>query len=302
MIIRRATTGDVPDIYAVLASVGGSMPWQDEQECRHHIEWMLRLGALPVVVEEHGAVIAEMEMWWGPDVPELGTTLDVSMLNVRADRQRRGVGGGLLARALRLASEKGCNCCCVWGDRDAIGFYRKQGFSDRLAVRTFSLDPRPHSIPEGFTCEPVSLESLPEPDGRCMRTQRLLHPRLHWNVLVDAERNPPTWRGHGGAPAPPVAYRGRRAGHAEPFVAVFRPAYWTGDAGRAEFYLWSDVCDRPLLGAAMSLATRIGTTDLRTCAYGPTADILAGLGTEVCHRQTVLAKSADGRIAPATDN
>ncbi len=290
MKIRQATPDDAPAVCDVLVSVGGSIPWQTAQECRRHIEWMLALGALPVVAEERGVVIAEMELWWGPDVPELGTTMDITMLNVRADRQSRGVGGFLVEHALERARDKSCDWCCVWSDPHAIGFYRKQGFADRLQLCTFRLAPPEAAKPGDWRAEPATLRVLPEPSGRDMQTQRLLHPRLQWHVLVDGERDPPDWRGGDGGPAPPTARLVRLPGSDQPFLAVFRPAYWTGDQGRAELYVWSKDRSRHVLAAAIGEAADMGVTGLHTCAYGSVADMLVEMRADVVDVQHVLVR------------
>ena len=290
MRIRAATPHDAPAIQEVVVSVGGSIPWDDAEECRHHIEWMLQLGALPVVAEAQGTVVGEMEMWRGPDVPELGTSLDITMLNVHADRQQRGIGHELVAYALAVGRQEGVDCCCVWTDRDAVGFYRKQGFEEGLSLSTFCVDPTTVRTPAGGASAHRELASLPEPAGEHLQTHRILHPRLQWHTRVEDERHPPSWQDRDGGPAPPLAYVIDVAGHEGSSVAVFRPAYWTGDRDRAEFCLWSPVRERDVLAAAISQAARMGIRDLRTCAYGRMADLLTDFGARATDRQQVLVR------------
>ena len=114
MFVREATLDDTQDIVAVhltspdrpydrpidtlsiaeRGDYGG--PWMSVETCAIHVNNLLAWGYVPLVVEDEGKVIAETEFYIGRDVPPFGSTLDISVLYVHSDYQRRGAGSLLM--------------------------------------------------------------------------------------------------------------------------------------------------------------------------------------------------------------
>ena len=139
MIVREATLDDTQDIVgthltnpdrpfdrpieelsvAERYSYGG--PWMSVESCAIHLNNMLAWGYVPLVVEDEGKVIAEAEFYIGKDVPPLGTTLDISVLYVHSDFQRRGAGSLLVQEMISRAKREKCHYVTVSGGLGALG-------------------------------------------------------------------------------------------------------------------------------------------------------------------------------------
>jgi ribosomal protein S18 acetylase RimI-like enzyme len=303
MKTRQAQPDDAADIYEVHASAPDSMPWENPAECRRHVEWMIAAGNPPIVAEAGGAVVAEMEFWWGQDVPELGRSLDVSMLYVHRDHQRRGAGGALIDSAVRMAREKGCDCVSVWTAQPAIGFYEKHGFRKRLLLRTFIAETARGEWQPPWAFRPARMAGLAPPDGSSLLTGRLVHPRQRWHNFCAEEADPPAWKGSGARRQAIFCHLAEPRPPAQPAIAVYRLAYWSGDAETAELYLWSPDRRRTALPAAMALAREIGIRTLRIMAYGQVAAWLAELGEQAGEECTILARRLrrGSSVAPPQD-
>jgi len=286
--IRPAAAADAEAVFRIHASVGGSIPWLDAEECREHLEWIAGLGNPTIVAELDGEVVGSMDVWWGQDVPELGRSLDVSMIDVRADRQRRGVGRAMIGHACKLAESNGCDCVSVRADPAAGGFYEKMGFTPRLTLRDLSIAPDAVTMPAGFSLDPVKLSSLAIPPGGWFRVGRILHPRQRWRDMLALEAEPPLW-GDSGQRRPAVsAFLVAGPDSGEPAVAVYRLGHWANDASKAELCLWSGRSDRPELLACVAHASTLGVRELSAFCYGGQADTLAEAGAARTGTENVL--------------
>ena len=278
--IRQAAPGDSAEIFAVHASNGDNIPWGDHEGCREHLQWMLDRGAAPIVAETAGRVIGEMELWWGRDVVELGTTLDVSILEVHRDYQRRGVGRALTARAVALSQEHGCDGVSVWTDNEAIGFYEKQGFERRLLLREFTMEDLGIDAAPVYEFRSVELAGLNPPDGRDLCVGRLKHPRQLWNDRLAAEIEGRQWR-YGDKSYPAIlSYRLDLGEGSPPAIAVYRLTHWRQDPHSAELCLWCPHEDETVVRFCISHAHKIAIKSLSLITHGALAQCLADWGAE----------------------
>ena len=110
------------------------------ESCAIHLNNMLAWGRAPLVVEDRGMVIAETEYYVGPDVPPLDATLDVSVIFVHSDYQRRGAGTVLMEEMISRAKGSGCRYVTVSGGLGAPGFYACFGFEHLLDLQTIDCD------------------------------------------------------------------------------------------------------------------------------------------------------------------
>lgn len=274
--IRDATTRDAKNIYAVHLSDNAADQWVDEEDCGDHTEWMIRLGVPPVVAEVDGRLVGEMKVWWGEDVPEFGKTLDISTLQVHRDFQGRGVGSALTQRAIEISRTLGCDATTVW-TIDAEGFYRKHGFGLKLVQQRLSIDTRQAPPAEEYEIQAVAPGSLDPPDGRRLRTHRILHPRQLWNDLV--RQGNARIQAQDGGRAPAIqAFRVLGPGLGQGAVAVYRRFYWSNEAEKAELYLWSPVWSSVLLSACAAHARALEIETLSVLAHGDVAEAPDGPG------------------------
>ena len=59
-----------------------------------------------------------MKVWWGEDVPEFGSSLDISTLYVHRDFHHRGIGSELVRWAVRASRQYGCESLTVWPNEE----------------------------------------------------------------------------------------------------------------------------------------------------------------------------------------
>jgi len=202
MIVREATLDDTQDIVSVYLtnpdrlferpieslsiaernSYGG--PWMSVESCAIHLNNMLAWGYAPLVVEYEGKVIAEAEFYTGHDVPPLGTTLDISVLYVHADFQRRGAGTLLVQEMISRAKRKKCSFITVSGGLGAPGFYARFGFVDLLTLETVDCSiPQQTDICNCVPYTPADFERLPK---GTLWIGRFLSPCQKWWEIVDS--------------------------------------------------------------------------------------------------------------------
>lgn len=202
MIIREATLDDAQDIVDIYLtnpdrpfdrpieslsiaerhSYGG--PWMSVESCAIHLNNMLAWCYVPLVVEDEGRVIAEAEFYIGQDVPPLGTTLDISVLYVHADFQRRGAGRLLMQEMISRARKKKCSYITVSGGPGAPGFYARFGFSHILDLEAVDCSiPQRTNACNCTSYTPSDFEKLP---NGTLWIGRFLSPCQKWREIVDA--------------------------------------------------------------------------------------------------------------------
>ena len=103
-------------------------PWMVPSLCRKHLDWLLGGAGLAWVGLLDGEVVGEAEAFLSEEPPPLGRYLDLSVLYVHRQAQRRGVGSALLEEVLTWAVRERCNAVLVGGGVDAPAFYAHLGF------------------------------------------------------------------------------------------------------------------------------------------------------------------------------
>jgi GNAT superfamily N-acetyltransferase len=267
MIVREATLDDTRDIVSVNLtnpdrpfdkpveslsiaerySHGG--PWMSVESCAVHLNNMLAWGHVPLVVEEEGRVIAETEFYIGQDIPPLGITLDISVLYVHADFQRRGAGTLLMQEMISRAERKKCSYITV-SRPGAPGFYARFGFSQILNLEVVD-----YNVPQQAdvcTCTSYSPADFEDPPEGNLWIGRFLSPRQKWQEIVDAMkmRN---------AILPERAERPRPEGRyskSEEFLSFLVPEW--GNKSRADVYCWSKELTPKIVSELLSHARLAG--------------------------------------------
>jgi predicted N-acetyltransferase YhbS len=142
---RAACQADLPAINGVIERA--VMTWRLPERVKRLSLPMYRynetdLGHLEVCVAEDGVGImgvAACEPAWAPDLPEGTRGLLLHGLYVAPDRQRLGIGSGLLNACVERARELGQDGVLIKAQADAEPFFRKLGL-ERLPVRDESRD------------------------------------------------------------------------------------------------------------------------------------------------------------------
>jgi GNAT superfamily N-acetyltransferase len=288
MIVREATLDDAQEIVGVhLTSpdrpferpveslsiaerCGYGGPWMSVETCAIHLNNLLAWGHAPLVVEEDGVVIAETEFYIGRDIPPFGIALDISVLYVHADAQRRGAGSLLMEAMIARAREADCDYITVNADAESQGFYSLFGFSDALDLQAVNCDLSPEVSP--CACEPyvpVGFEGLPQ---GTLWVGRFLSPRQKWREIADRIRRRD-------AILPEDAGRPRPVGRVSAsggFLAFLVPE--RGNPAEAEIYCWSERLTRQMVRALLAQAHLAGYSQACLLCHPEVTDTVV----EVC--------------------
>jgi GNAT superfamily N-acetyltransferase len=287
MIVREATLDDVQDIVSVYLtnpdrpfdqpvehlsiaerySYGG--PWMSVETCAIHLNNMLAWGHTTLVVEEGSRVIAETEFYIGPDVPPLGRTLDISVLYVHTEWQRRGAGSLLMEAMIDRAGEAGCDQITVNTGTESQGFYRRFGFGHALDLQVIRCDvAMMNAFPD---CEPYMPRAFEaQPEG-ALWIGRFLSPTQKWREIVDQiERRD--------------AFLPRDAGR--PVVVGMTSAVkgFTGflvpgrrNPARARVYCWAERPTREMVSSLLAEARHAGYSEAHLLCHPEIVEVVTAL-------------------------
>jgi GNAT superfamily N-acetyltransferase len=288
MIVREATLDDVQDIVSVYLtnpdrpfdrpverlsiagrySYGG--PWMSVETCAIHLNSMLAWGYTPLVVEQDGRVIAETEFYVGPDVPPFGRTLDISVLYVHADWQRRGAGSLLVEAMIDRARRAGCDQVTVNTGPESQGFYRRFGFAHALDLQVIQCDVAPMN--DAFACEPYVPRAFEAQPGGTLWIGRFLSPAQKWREIVDAfERREAILPRDAGRPAA-IGISSTGGG----FTGFLIPGW--GNSARAQVYCWAERVTEEMISALLAWAGHAGYSEARLLYHPEVMEVV----TAVC--------------------
>jgi len=125
--VRDATLEDVHSIREIHRL--DDDPWGSEAECAIWTNHRLLRGFVIQVASVRGTVVGHAE-WVVSDEPApYGKHLYLGMLQVHSKHQRRGIGRALVEAGARRAQDLGCPRIKTHPDEQAVGFYRKCGFT-----------------------------------------------------------------------------------------------------------------------------------------------------------------------------
>jgi GNAT superfamily N-acetyltransferase len=295
MIVREATLDDVQDIVFVYLtnpdrpfdqpvehlsiaerySYGG--PWMGVETCAIHLNNMLAWGYTPLVVEEEATVIAETEFYIGPDVPPLGRTLDISVLYVHTEWQRRGAGSLLMEAMIDRARGAGCDQITVNTGTGSQGFYRRFGFGHALDLQVIQCSVAAlngHSACE--PCAPRAFEAQPE---GTLWIGRFLSPAQKWREIVDQiERRDAILPRDAGRP---VAVGMTSA--VKGFTGFLVPGW--GNPARAQVHCWAERPTREMVSSLLAEARHAGYSEAHLLCHPEVAEMVA----DVCGAQPAEA-------------
>jgi GNAT superfamily N-acetyltransferase len=148
-------------------------PWIDPGICRIHLEQALASGALPLVVQESGQILGEMEVIMGPDTV-WGKVAHIDVLQVARGAQRKGMGRALVMAGLSRAIQSGCDLYTTNPAEAAVGFYAKCGMVNPIAgQREFTLP-----VDVSFSKDASKVVPGPIASFEPLRSMRLLFGRF----------------------------------------------------------------------------------------------------------------------------
>lgn len=130
-------------------------PWMDAALCAHHIQRQLECGALLLVAELRGRVLAEAALYMADEPGPFGRNMNLSTLYVHRNHQRLGIGSALLRHTLALAQANGCDTFLVSNAESPL-FYLKHGLQFLFSYGRYRFSARASKTP--YAAEPL-------PDG-----------------------------------------------------------------------------------------------------------------------------------------
>jgi GNAT superfamily N-acetyltransferase len=104
-------------------------PWMSLETCAIHLNNLLLQRHMPLVAEENGRVVGEMELFVSREGMSYGKNCHIGLLYVHKEAEGRGIGRMLVERAVRYAEENRCDTITVASVQMCEEFYRKCGFS-----------------------------------------------------------------------------------------------------------------------------------------------------------------------------
>ncbi|MGE5654444.1 MAG: GNAT family N-acetyltransferase [Bacillota bacterium] len=108
-------------------------PWMSPELCMIHLNRLRLLDQFPLVAEQNGRIVGELEMIVGDDA-EFGINANLSVLYVDRALQGQGIGSLLMNDAIDLAQEIGCHTVTTYAPA-VPAFYQRFGLEP---VSTYS--------------------------------------------------------------------------------------------------------------------------------------------------------------------
>jgi ribosomal protein S18 acetylase RimI-like enzyme len=137
LLIRRATTEDVPALVAMYADDPLGAGRETPDDLAPYLEAYRRLAQDPnqylMVAERSGKVVGTLQLTVIPGLSRRGTTRSViEGVRVRSDERGSGLGSRLVRWAVEESGRQGCRLVQLTSDAtrtDARRFYERLGFT-----------------------------------------------------------------------------------------------------------------------------------------------------------------------------
>ncbi|MBP1910991.1 GNAT family N-acetyltransferase [Thermococcus stetteri] len=108
-------------------------PWMSVETCAVHINALLLEGQYPIVAEVNGRTVGEAEVFLSeePINGEMRRIAHLDVIEVHPDFRGRGIGRALIGH-IEERFKREAELLTTQPDEEAIGFYKKIGFSEVL--------------------------------------------------------------------------------------------------------------------------------------------------------------------------
>jgi GNAT superfamily N-acetyltransferase len=287
VIVRKAMLDDTQDIVAVhltnpdrpfvrpieslsiaeRCDYGG--PWMSVESCAIHLNNLLAWGYAPLVVEDEGRVIAEAEFYMGRDTPPFGATLDISVLYVHSDSQRRGAGSLLMEEMIRRGRDSSCEYMTVSGGVGSPAFYGRFGFSPVLDLKILDCDVPP--LTSSCDLDLYVPGDFGGPPEGTLWIGRFLSPCQKWREIVDRmKRRDAILSEH--AEHPSVVGRHSRS---QRFSGFLVPEW--GDPAKADVYCWCERLTTQMVCELLAQAHLAGYSQACLLCHPQVAEVVVGV-------------------------
>jgi hypothetical protein len=202
-------------------------------------------------------------------VPPFGRTLDISVLYVHVEWQRRGAGSLLMEAMIDRARDAGCDRITVNTGPESQGFYRRFGFAHALDLQAVRCEiPAGTSAWAGERYAPRAFQAQPE---GTLWIGRTLSPAQKWREIVDQiERRDAILPRDAGRPTP--------VGVASPeqgWTGFLVPGW--GNPARAQVYCWAEHVTTEMVSALLARAQQDGYSEAHLLCHPEVVERVAGV-------------------------
>lgn len=258
-------------------------PWMSPESCAAYVNELILAGTPPLIAVDDGRVLGEMELLYGPDRPDLGQTVCLSILYVHRDARGLGVGRALVGEAVRRGRSLGYRSIETTDpEPEAIPFYVKEGFAPAGEMTTTTVllnadGSRPGWAGTQEIAPLPALETL-RPDDQLV-VGRTRHPALVKQMLRHAA-------GSGRLAIPGTG--GLVRAFAIPVSGSIHVAFFRGTPLRANGLASPHVFGRSLNGelinALLAVATQAGYGSLALTVGAGDTGMIEAAGTSKSHQ------------------
>ncbi|BAI61501.1 GCN5-related N-acetyltransferase family protein [Methanocella paludicola SANAE] len=145
-------------------------PWMSAETCSVHLNNLLLQHQFPFVALDKDRPVGETEFFVGDEGPHFGKTLHIGLLYVLKKRSGHGIGSALVDKAVRFATDQGCDTVTVASAMANVGFYEKCGFTIEGRMVELEASTKEYDVDIVKLPPPMSLwaftRGLPMPVGR----------------------------------------------------------------------------------------------------------------------------------------
>ena len=240
------------------------------ETCAIHLNNLLAWGYVPLVVEDEGKVIAETEFYIGRDIPPFGSTLDISVLYVHSDHQRRGAGSLLMEKMISRGRTSSCDYITVSDGVGSPQFYGRFGFSPILDLTVVDCDVS--SLSNLRACDPYIPGGFEAPPGGTLWVGRFLSPCQKWREIVDRIKKRDAILSEYVTRSDVVG----RHSESDGFIGFLVPEW--GNPVKADIYCWAETLTSDMVSTLLVQAHLAGYD--QTCLLCHPE--VAGLVSEIC--------------------
>lgn len=254
---------------------GGS--WMSKELCSVYINNLLLNGHIPLVAEQRGLIVGEVELFFGWE-SDGKLYAHIGVAQVHKAYQRKGIGIMLIKEAINVARRRGAYYLTVRPREYLKDYYKDLGFSEWLKTVVFSSEASPY----------IS-KIVWEEDDTYFNKKKFLH-----FIMGQEQSSAQIWQifhqNHFALPeftSEPI-HTGKAISQNQEILAIFYPHVYCGDM--ANVYAWSgNKINTAHIWTMLTLAYHFGYAKVRSLLLEDSFDMMkAKLPLEEIERQEIF--------------
>lgn len=204
---------------------GGS--WMSPELCAVYINNLLLEGHIPLVAEQNGLIVGELELFFGWE-SDGNLYAHIGVVQVHKDHQRKGIGALLIKEAINYARKRGAYYLTVRPREGLKDYYKNLGFGEWLKTVVFTAEASPYVA--RITWEEDNTYFNKKKFSRFIMGQEQSSAQI-WQIFHRNQFALPEFTRE------PI-HTGRASTDGQEILAIFYPHVYCGDM--ANVYAWSD--------------------------------------------------------------